>query len=458
MLVRVSTLFAILVFVLGGCLADSTTSPELASSDLAVEEGDECDDPNVIALIGATSYATIQDAIDVAVTGDTVEICPGTHTEQLSVPPGLQVTLASWSGDALDTELDGAGTGTILYTRPMSEVTLADLTFLNGWAPVNGGAVYAMSQRLEVQRCRFIDNSAGQNGGAISVNSTVGGIPGPWDVIIELEDSTFEGNFAGYGGGAINAAANTPSLLAISGSTFRDNETTYEGGAITCGTWDLMTLELFDSTFSNNVTGYGGGAVAVASWSNTQTWIEGCHFQSNLAGYEGGAVSLGSWDIGDHRLIDCTFDSNYSNHEGGALKLGTWEAARMFLQRCTFTDNTAESTSGAIDVGSWAWYYRIVLDEVTFDSNTVNNGSNAGGALYVSSRPEDVDMTIHDSTVIRNDSGFYLNDDTQLDSVNTDWGSGLTDNLAYDVDTGTNTYGIWGAGASFTCLGGGICW
>lgn len=458
MLVRISTLSAILVFVLGGCVTEPTTVPEKGTASFAAEVGDECDDPAVIALIDATSYATIQDAIDMAVTGDTVEICPGTHTEQLSVPSGLQMTLASWSGNALDTELDGTGTQTILYTRPMSEVTLADLTFRNGWTLQNGGAVVALSQRLEVQRCRFVDNGADQNGGAIAVSSPVGGIPGPWDVIIELEDSTFEGNWAGYGGGAIHSGAATPSLLAVSGCTFRDNHSGYEGGAITCGTWDLMTLELLDSTFINNVTGYGGGAVAVASWSNTQTWIEGCYFQANLAGYEGGAVSLGSWDIGDHRIIDTTFDNNYSNHEGGALKLGTWEAARLLIQRCTFTDNSAESTSGAIDVGSWAWYYRIALDEVLFDSNTVNNGSNAGGALYVSSRPEDVDMTIRDSTVIRNDSGFFLNDDTQLDSTNTDWGSGVMDNGAYDVDTGANAYGIWGAGATFTCLGGGICW
>ena len=44
-----------------------------------------------------------------------------------------------------------------------------------------------------------------------------------------------------------------------------------------------------------------------------------------------------------------------------------------------------------------------------------------------------------------------------MDCTNVDFGTGLTDNDPWDVDTDTNIYSSYGANSTFSCVSQGTC-
>ncbi len=452
---RIHTTIVLLCTLLFGCdaLPPNEDGPN-GLSGLAVV-GPDCGDPGVAAMIGSTDYATIQDAIDAALTSETVEICPGTHTEQLSVAANQVVTLTAWSGNAADTTLDGQASWQILTVGTDAELVVTDLTFADGFAAGEGGAVDSAATELVVRRCRFFDNRAVQNGGAISVDANAVGGSG-WIPATTIIGCRFGGNWAGYAGGAIAFDTTTDGQLQVSHTRFTGNHSGYEGGCISAGSWGHTEVVVTDSTFTDNDAAYSGGAIEVGSWSTTATEVARCSFSSNDAGYEGGAIHVGSWDIGDVRISDSTFEDNWAGYQGGALDMGTWEAATLVVERSDFRGNFADTEGGAIELGGWAWHHDVLLDQVTLQANATNG---TGGGIDCGSRPDLIEIEVVDSAITGNmGGGAHLNDHTELISSNSDWGTGAQDNGSYDVDTGANTYSGYGAAASFTCLGAGICW
>lgn len=105
---------------------------------------------------GAGPYTTIQDAIDAAAAGDTIEIAPGTYAEELFITE-KDLTLRG-SGSAEETILDGEGVRRLLLCRE-SRTKIQSLTFFNAHSDY-GAAVYSVGGSLIVEDCRFLDNRA----------------------------------------------------------------------------------------------------------------------------------------------------------------------------------------------------------------------------------------------------------------------------------------------------------
>ena len=98
--------------------------------------GGEWDDPDVMPLAAAMTFTTIQDAIDSAVSGDTVAVPAGTYIEDIDMASGIAVVGAGSD----ETLIVGTVTFSGLTGASLSKVGLYDATFVgSGVAYVETG-------------------------------------------------------------------------------------------------------------------------------------------------------------------------------------------------------------------------------------------------------------------------------------------------------------------------------
>ncbi len=203
-----------------------------------------------------------------------------------------------------------------------------------------GGGIYASSEaHLRIEGGTFSGNSAYSYGGAISswyysdldisgatfADNTIATASGgavswypyrPSGDEMVIEDSVFEGNEAGGGGGAVLAYYGEKAV--ITGSSFSNNlagadpvETAYTyGGALYASS--MTEIEVSHSSFCNNLAGSGGAAYiyynAADSWTNN-IFVEN-------EGYQGGALL--HYYNSSSSVVNNTFVGNTSPTYGGS--------------------------------------------------------------------------------------------------------------------------------------------
>jgi len=131
----------------------------------------------------------------------------------------------------------------------------------------SGAAIGGQNCSITIRRSTFLDNGA--------VDGTAGAILISSDMVVEIEDSTFENNFANGNTGGVG-----------------------NGGAIALGNGGSLTIRR--STFSGNTAGDRGGAIAMFA-TNAVLNIESSTFANNTAASTGGAVDInaGTASIGN---------------------------------------------------------------------------------------------------------------------------------------------------------------
>ena len=200
-------------------------------------------------------FATIQDAIDAAVSGvDEVVVAQGTYNEVINFL-GKAITVRSSSGAAVTT-IDGTGLNDSVVKRISGEgpdTVLDGFTITGGTGdsslfgsdPVGGG-MFNNSSSPTVTNCTLSGNSAHFGGGMYNLSSS-----SP-----TVTNCTFSGNTATTGGGMFNRNSSSPTVT--------------------------------DCTFSGNSAGSGGG---MANLSSSPT-VTNCTFSGNggAAGFLGGGM------------------------------------------------------------------------------------------------------------------------------------------------------------------------
>jgi len=168
--------------------------------------------------------------------------------------------------------VNGAGQHRILAVTGTGDLTLKNMTFLNGKhsapcfsdqpvTPSCGGGIYS-DGILTITNSTFSGNSA-QNGGAIFIargtaqitrstfvnNSAtnVGGGILSWTGTTKVSNSTFVGNSATQGGGLYNDV----SYLALTNSTFSGNSATHGAGLYNAG----IVLDFTNNILANSISG-----------------------------------------------------------------------------------------------------------------------------------------------------------------------------------------------------------
>lgn len=359
-----------------------------------------------LSLIRVPQDADLQTAINLVEDNGIIEISEGTYPSPpggfVISDLGKSFTIRAAPGEMVT--LDGSGTREIMtfINTDVSRgglVTFEDLTFANGKSTTDGRAGAVTMHRAEARfvRCTFYNNTGEQpstGGGAVlvAINSRA-----------LFENCTWDSNTAkNFGGGlAINDNADAVVIegLFINNSASPPTHIpTAAGGGIHVGN---SRLWVYNSHFEGNRAGYVGGAIYVkGEWgSSASAVIADSSFINNAAisAYplsfptEGGALHVE--DQSKALVVRSKFENNRAMI-GGAVSVyrASIEIADSFFQdNCTFGTGAANGFGGSVSVSSndisadgfinRPSAYLLIRDSVFMAQNSV--AAQSGGAIYI---------------------------------------------------------------------------
>ena len=283
--------------------------------------------------------------------------------------------------------------GGALYLSIDTTNTLKNLVFTENRAVASasgsggtGGAIYAYSTNVSVEKLDIRNNSAAQHAGAIYMSATT---------LTLGNDTTIEGNVAGDHGGAFYLTYTSNEDGTKNGSKLILNKTELKGnaakvgGAISIRTDCEATLnnaKLVENTASASADDQmGGGAVYVGYGKLT---VSNTTLDSNTSAYYGGAIYS--------RKSPVTINGGTVKNSVGATGAALYfcEGTTATLKDVTVTDNNA-SYNGVVYINGG----KLDMTNVTASGNVANQG----GVLYTSGAATVV--TLRDSTWSDNSAG-----------------------------------------------------
>jgi len=357
----------------------------------------------------------IQDAVDVAASGDEVLVGDGIYSNGEHIAYGMTnrvvatnaITVRSVNGPA-STVIAGRGP---CGTNAIRCVVLGNNAFLSGFTITNGntftgkdgGGVFANTLSGTISNC-IVRNCSADSGGGGTYR-------------IYAYNCLFFSNTAYYGGAAYNGE--------LRGCTISNNAGTFGGGTYyalisNCivygctaqigGGADGGTISA-STLYGNQATSYYGGA-------SCQAVIDRCEIYSNSAAGDGGgdygssirnslirnnqATGMGG-GVAAASLLNCTVVSNFTSQSGGGCYQGAITNCIVYYNRATFFSNNtyrtpavfsctfpdlggSNITNAPLFVNPSTADYRLMSNSPCIDSGT---NVNAGKDLAGMPRPQD---------------------------------------------------------------------
>ena len=337
----------------------------------------------------ATATTNIQDAVTLALSGDSVIISNGIYVLSSQIEITNAITLKSLAG-CEETVLNASSNCRAFYVS--DNAVIDGFTISNGNSYVyastkNKGGAFWLDSFGSVINCSFI-NCRGKLGGAAFVSgetlisncffkgntgSTEGGgaiYTYHLNSFAKILDSEFDDNLCyGWGGGAIVAYQNT----FISGCKIYNNTSHSHGG----GVFLKDSAKIENSVIYGNSAiedgGYGGGILIY--WDGPV--VSNCVISNNYAGAVGGGIAC----LYDGIVENCLISDNFAYQGGG---IGT-PSHNLFdgaeINNCILSNNTAYFGGGYLS--DWKG---ILKNCLITGNNAITNGGgaellNAGGMI-----------------------------------------------------------------------------
>ena len=189
---------------------------------------------------------------------------------------------------------------------------------------------------MNVDKCRFVNNRASSEPGAINNCGR-----------LTVTDSEFTNNYAALWAGAIHTHYNANTV--IYNCNFTGNGAGWNGGAL----YTYSTLSVYNSIFKKNwcMLSAGGGAIGASRWwmGNYDITINGSTFEDNTnncsltnetpAQGSGGAIS--AQNSGALRVYDSTFINNYAaNGQAIAAYSASYDDIESGIPNLQIVNNT----------------------------------------------------------------------------------------------------------------------
>ena len=256
----------------------------------------------------------------------------------------------------------------------------------------------------------FQGNVAGFSGGAI-FNRFHSEFEGG-DLTVTDTDFLQNYAFGGSGGGIANE-----SDLTVSDAVFGSNRAEDGGGALYNQSGSSFTVT--DSAFSLNEALLGsGGAVYVQGTSDLDGSIWDSSFTFNYAYLDGGAVYIVAGSVGlvhsslignyayrngggvynltgDVIFSDGTIENNDADQDGGGL----YNSEKMSINYSTFSGNEAEGLGGGV-------YHNDTVELSIIENSTFyNNAANQGGGIYSRANLKVINCTLSSNSASTGEGG-----------------------------------------------------
>jgi hypothetical protein len=364
------------------------------------------------------AYPTLSEANEAAIDGDVIRIAPGVYTDSIVVhhsivvegEPGVVLQPSTVDGVLSVSEgaevvvraltIDGAGSLPGL-TLESGSLVLEDVSIVDTWRALDGGAVVVNAGSLTVRRSSFVSSGSSGSGGAIAL------LAGS----LLVEDSTFEGGSASTGGHVYTA----PGTLSteIRDSSFQGGWASGSGGA---GYLKSEVVMVERSTFTGN-SAYDGGALGSYAGSLT---IEECWFLSNVALGDGGALDSNASEATVLRSVFC---DNEAGSGGGAVEV---QSGTTSLRASVFVDNLADVGGAVVNAAG-----TLLVSHGGFAGNQANDGSAVQGWASGS---------VDDSVLLEHGSAPALQSGDPLDAMSASHDA-FWDNLGGDLADGVADLG-----------------
>jgi hypothetical protein len=317
----------------------------------------------------------LQVAIGLAQDGDSIYLAQGTYTGTFGYVATLADSVAllgGWDGtgtvppvrdsDAYTSTIDGEGVRTPIYVNGNLTVTLDGLHLINGWAPGNGGGVYAYSARLLISDTRVYSNVAGGGGGGISMQNS------PWVKL--LGNEIYSNTSLGSGAGALVEDAEEVTL--IDNHVYLNTVTGQysEGGGLYIAT--ISDTLIVNNDIYSNVSGIGGGGISIYEApgmliDNNRVYANRAETTSSL----GGGI-----DIGGSSTITLTGNTVYDNEADNGAGIGLNLSDRAVVEDNDIYSNTAEGLAGGVYLNKTPT--STLTSNAIYDNRSIANG---GGVL-----------------------------------------------------------------------------
>jgi len=316
----------------------------------------------------AMAAHSIPVAVDLAETGDTVWVAPGTYNLSRTVDYRFfAITVRSQSGNPADTIVDGQNVLRCFHLRS-SFATVMGFTIRNGNAPDSdngyayGGGVYCEGGGI-VDNC-IVENCRADYGGGIRVFNL-----GRIQNCIIRNNSSVKGPGGDGGGGGIHARNN----VEVYDTTIYGNTTTVSGGGIKLshgGTVARCTI------YGNTASKYGGGIYCFEGGKISESQVYG-----NTALYGGGIrLFRESGDVPEVRR--CVVRNNTTTTANGG---GIHIAFNGTVENSLIYDNIAGGNGGGVYMHNGGTLHSCTIAyNDTKDTDNNGAGDGIGGGIYTS--------------------------------------------------------------------------
>jgi len=222
----------------------------------------------------STATTNIQEAVHVALDGDTVLVTNGTYvlSSQILITNRLNVRSVNGSEHTI---VDGANTNRCFYIggEGPNESVVEGFTIRNGWTSSLGGGLYAHSDGATVRACRIVNNRA-RAGGGISFE---------YEGVVER--CLIACNLAEEWGGGLGVSEEGGSMIMRDCSLFDNSAGVSHGGALASMMFNCRVYgnvapdragvgvhdggEMENCTITSNVCTSGSGAMACGFTKST---------------------------------------------------------------------------------------------------------------------------------------------------------------------------------------------